>query len=237
MFSSKNDTLITDQNLPDHLERSVSEMQSEQDILKTTEPDNATRLGFLNSYQDQYRQQREDINKAFRFYLLVIGTPFPVLGVLFQIDSIQKLLVINLSYVSIVPLFASIIGFLFFAIHIRQRINSIQLLKKAIAMQKLLMKSVFPELLDQKYEILFPELHEQNRAFSVSRYGADFFLGLVFVFVNSVWITAVFVLLISGLFKPNFIAFVVITIGLFFLTSAFQIYIRQRTLRKFEIVN
>jgi hypothetical protein len=142
---------------------------------KAMESDNNIRLGLLNSYQAQYKQLREGFVKAFRFYLLVIGIPFPILGGLLQIDVIRQSTVLNPAYFSMIPLFIFIVGILFFSINIRQGINSTQILKKLIAMQRILLIDNFPELIEKRYETIFPELHETDKEYPRSRLGADFF--------------------------------------------------------------
>lgn len=141
------------------------------------------RLDMLKLEQEQRKLQREIMDRWFRYYLLIIGSPVPILGVLVQIRSIRESIAIYPGYIAVIVLFLFIVGLMFLLMHIRQRINVLRFLQKISSMERLM------------FEELFPELKESYCKLRPNRFGADFYIGLVYIFINSVWFAAFIYLL------------------------------------------
>jgi len=132
---------------------------------------NKERVEMLKSHRDQFKLQQEIMNQWFRYYLLIIGAPFPILGALLKTETVIRE---NAFYLAIIAFFLFGVGLLSFLMSVRQRINTIQTLKERIfVIEKLLYEELFK---NKKYS-----------EFPIHRYGADFYFALIYVFINSVW--------------------------------------------------
>lgn len=171
-------------------------------------------LALLNFYESQFRSQRDAIDRWFINYLLVIGAPFPLIGSLLQLDAIKSSISTTLEYLGIIAFFFFVIGLLFLFMHIRQRINSIRFAQKISLIEKIVLSETIPNS-----QSLFPK-------FNPARFGADFWVGLVYIFINTMWLSAGIYFLLRP--REGWI------VGTFALGSILQAIIRSLMLRESE---
>jgi hypothetical protein len=131
---------------------------------------------------------------------------------------------INLSII-IASLFLFVLGVCFSLMYTRQRINNLTMLSKFKFIEK---HYIEPNL----YKKNLNELLLQKEEGFLKR-GADFYVGLSQIFINSFWFAIfAFFLLKTTIIKINILIILVIVVSLliFFL----QYFIRSQLLRKFE---
>ncbi len=141
-------------------------------MVGSPEPD--ITLSMLRSYQEQHKLQREVMDRWFGYYLIIIGIPLPLLGGLLQVEGVRMSLSHNLAIVAPIAFFYFVVGLIFFLMHVRQRINSIRWMNR--------IKLIEAELLTKLPTVPKPEATEP--------FGADFWAGVVHIFVNTVWFVA-----------------------------------------------
>jgi hypothetical protein len=100
-----------------------------------------------------------------------------VFGGLLQIKDVSKQMLENPEYIAVVAFFLFGVGLLFLLMHTRQRINSLRLNTRITAIEEYLFKRVTPTLVDR------------YRDYGISKFGADFFVGVLYVFINTAWFT------------------------------------------------
>ena len=147
--------------------------------------DAESRLGLLNFYQEQLKLHREIMDRWFGNYLLIIGAPFPVIGALLQLDIIKTSISSTFSYLGIICLFFFILGLHFLFIHVRQRIAAIRFARKIMRVESFTLKSI----------IAISE--ERPSQYKLERMGADFGVGSVYIFINSIWLASAIYFLCS----------------------------------------
>lgn len=86
--------------------------------------------------------------------------------------------------------------------NIRQRINFMFFLSKLISIEKHIHLKLVPDL---PYE-----------RFPINRFGADFFVGLVFILINSTWVSVVFYFLLK---KPENVLGILFIFLIFFISQ------------------
>ena len=182
-------------------------------------------IKYLMFYLEQIKLQREFQDKWFRYYLLIIGSPFALMIGVLQLDSIKKNVQFAYSLLALLSIILFILGILFFLMYVRQRLNTLVLVLKMDKIeQSLLLSNNLTESSLNKIE--FPKR-------KVFRYGADFYISCMIMFINSIWITSSIVLIF---YSNNFFScFTKVIIPLIFIGSIYlQAYFRNHILTNFE---
>ncbi len=135
------------------------------------------RLEMLKFYQGQNKIVRDVMDRWFGFYLLIIGAPFPIFVGLLQIPDVGKLIQETPQFLAIVAFFLFSVGLFFLFVQIRQRITAERLLIRLTAIEK----SCITEL-----EKSIAGLKGITK-YGPESFGADFYFGLVYAFINSTW--------------------------------------------------
>lgn len=129
----------------------------------------------LQFHQEQLKGQGEVRDRWFKYYLTIIGAPFPILGILLQIDYVKKTILGIPFSIAAVPFFLFTLGMLFFMMNTRQRINTLRIyFGQIVPIKRKLAGDTIPEFKEFKSE----------------PFGADFYVGMVHIIVNSFWFSA-----------------------------------------------
>jgi len=122
----------------------------------------------LTYYLTRFNYQRDVIDRWFRFYLIIIGTPIPIIVALIP----NHFDIYNNDYVHIIISLFFIIGLIFFIMNIKQRINSVRF------------ENIRMKILEDN---ILLKLKLKLKSFPRSEYGADFCVSLIYMVVNSFW--------------------------------------------------
>jgi len=179
------------------------------------DPDeNTLLLGMLNHFRELLQAQREVTDRWFRYYLLIVGIPFIVIGAFSgkEFELIRAL--ISLGFMMAISLFLFFVGLLFLLMNAHQRINSIRFYKRIIGIEK----AVYEKL-----------KRTESVKGMIKRYGADFYVGLVQIFVNSCWFF-VFIYILGLSFGISSQGCVICALLLFFAVFSSQFMLRDQIL-------
>jgi hypothetical protein len=135
------------------------------------------KFSLLNFYLHRFELQREVIDRWFGYYLLIIAAPFPVFGGLLQIKDVSQQMLNKPQYIAIVSFFLFGVGLIFLLMHTRQRINALRINNNIVLIEKHLIEKIVPMLT------------EKSNHYGASKFGADFFVGILYIFINSSWFT------------------------------------------------
>ncbi|MBI4279487.1 MAG: hypothetical protein HY660_13615 [Armatimonadetes bacterium] len=125
----------------------------------------SSRLGLLNFYHDQIRNQQETIDRSFRFYLLIIGLPLVIFG------PEGAFVRVPAPTMAILASAFCVLGYLYFLMYVRQRINIMRSYDRMTGMEQEILKSM-----GVQWEARPPE-----------PYGAAFYQGVIHMLLNTFW--------------------------------------------------
>lgn len=167
----------------------------------------------------QITDHKEVRDRWFRYYLLVIGIPFGVLGAGLQASAWDRMVGRPNELLLLLSLLLLLVGFLFFMLYIRQRLNYLSVYQRAWQVERMV---IMPAILATNPQQKMPE---------VGQFSADFYANGVHILLNSVWGVLVWIFGARVLIERGYGAWLWLGgVSALLLSVATHVYIRDRVL-------
>jgi hypothetical protein len=141
-----------------------------------------TNVDLLEHFRERYALHREVTDRWFSYYLLIMAGPIPLLAAVLPMQGVLDGIRKQPGPLATIGILFFILGVIFLCMQTQQRMNSLRLLWTIFTLEAPLLIAV--GLGDEP-------------AKRPNRFGADFTLGVIHSFVNSIWLGGALYLLTS----------------------------------------
>ena len=201
-------------------------MENEKKKLELNEVRLKSALEYATYLQSEMHFQKEVRDRWFRYYLIITTLPLGVVIGLFRFKEVNISLNGFLPVVTLSSFILFVLGFLFFLVHIHQRINYLSGVKRISGLETKDIVGFFNSK-DTHHKIL-------NSPMERNQLCADLYTNRIYIFLNSVWIAtagfffATYISEIDALVKYSAV------VGIFIVSLFFHVTIRNRLLAVVE---
>jgi hypothetical protein len=150
-------------------------------------------VDLLGHFRERYALHREVTDRWFGYYLLIMAGPIPLLAAVLPMQGVLDGIRKQPGPLATIGVLFFVLGVIFLGMQTQQRMNSLKLLRTIFALEA---------------PLLIAATLGDVPAKRPNRFGADFTLGVIHSFVNSIWLGGAFYLWTSR-FCLAVVAFVI----------------------------